>query len=173
MKRSPHVVLASEAGDRGHRDSQVADRMRIREAAEADLEQVLAIERQSFLHPWSEPFFSRLLREAIFMVCEEEREVVGFLVGELDSLPGQKGPSGHLLNLAVSPHYRRKGVGTRLLEAFLRLCHQAGSTNVYLEVRVGNTLAVQFYHRRGFKTACRIPHFYGDGEDAYLMESKL
>jgi len=146
--------------------------MWIREATEADLEQVLAIERQSFPRPWSESLLKRFLKQATLLVCEEQGQVIGFLIGELDP-PGHTGPLGHVVDLAVAPAHRRMGVGTRLLEAFLALCRRAGATGVYLEVRVGNTAAIRFYETNGFTKMRRIPQFYEDGQEALLMEQEL
>lgn len=45
----------------------------------------------------------------------------------------------------------------------------AGATVVKLEVRVSNDPAIRLYRSVGFESARRIPGYYGNGEDAYIM----
>jgi len=47
------------------------------------------------------------------------------------------------------------------------------TTEVYLEVRVSNTPAISLYEKLGFRVVGRIPRYYSDGEDAYIMARPL
>lgn len=64
-----------------------------------------------------------------------------------------------LLLLAVAPQHRRRGVGRRLLDAFLERAGQAGAQRVHLEVRDGNPAAVM-YRSAGFAAAGRRRAYY-------------
>jgi ribosomal-protein-alanine N-acetyltransferase len=64
-----------------------------------------------------------------------------------------------LLLLAVSPNYRRRGVGRKLLQDFLSRARTRGSTRVHLEVREGNP-AIQMYRHAGFEPIGRRRNYY-------------
>jgi len=92
------------------------------------------------------------------LVAEDGGEVEGFAVW-------QELPEGEaeLLNLAVHPRARRRGVGRALVEA-------AGTRRAWLEVRASNEGAIRFYQSLGFTVCGRRPRYYRDPEeDAVLM----
>jgi len=73
---------------------------------------------------------------------------------------------GELLNLAVDPAFRRRGIGRRLVEALT-----SGHPGVFwLEVRESNLGARKLYESLGFCEAGRRPGYYPDsGEGAIVM----
>jgi len=70
-----------------------------------------------------------------------------------------------LLLLAVSPDYRQRGVGRRLLERFIAAAHARGATRLFLEMRDGNP-AESLYRTAGFVNVGRRPHYYRRGQGA-------
>src|SRR3954466_12565506 len=86
---------------------------RIRPAALADAPALVAIERRSFGDPWSETSFREALSSTWHFVlgARAARGGVGYLVGR------EAAGTGEVLNLAVSPEFRRRGVGEALLAA--------------------------------------------------------
>jgi ribosomal-protein-alanine N-acetyltransferase len=74
----------------------------------------------------------------------------------------------HLMNIAVDPSQRRRGIAWALLE---RMIERAGPEQQYtLEVRPSNAPAITLYERLGFRAAGRRPRYYRDnGEDALIM----
>lgn len=78
----------------------------------------------------------------------------------------------HVMELAVRPSARRRGVGRALLEA---ACASADATSspgggaCLLEVRESNTAALALYEGAGFQRVGRRKRYYPDGEDAILM----
>ena len=64
-----------------------------------------------------------------------------------------------LLLLAVSPDFRRRGIGTVLLDQFLDHARDCGASRVHLEVREGNP-AVIMYRSAGFALAGRRRKYY-------------
>jgi ribosomal-protein-alanine N-acetyltransferase len=74
----------------------------------------------------------------------------------------------HLMNIAVEPTSRRRGIANALLEALLQ---RAGQEEPYtLEVRPSNAPAIALYEQFGFRSAGIRPRYYQDtGEDALIM----
>jgi ribosomal-protein-alanine N-acetyltransferase len=132
-----------------------------------DMPEVLEIENQSFEFPWSEEDFVRCLRQrnCIGMVAEFEERVVGFMIYELHKT------RLHILNFAVHPEYRRRGVGTSMVQKLIsKLSHQRRN-RILLEVRETNLSAQLFFREEGFRAISVLRDFYDDTtEDAYLMQ---
>lgn len=129
-----------------------------------DLERVLAIEQASFARPWSRDSFLREFDLAFSrtLVARSAGVVVGYvcrwrLEDEIQ-----------ILNVAVAPEMRRRGVGRALVEAVLREADDAG-LDVSLEVAVGNDAAVRLYEALGFAVAGARPDFYGRGRHARTL----
>ena len=79
----------------------------------------------------------------------------------------------HLDLLAVSPPYRRAGVGRQLLEWLEKCAVVAGIFNVALEVRAENEGAQLFYKRIGYRTLVHLPDYYQGIEAALRMGRDL
>ena len=136
----------------------------VRPLAYSDLPQVIAIERRSFPTPWSLAMFVLELSKpsGVCLAAVEGDEVLAYLVcSKYDRVY-------HLMNVAVDPAARRRGLATGLLEAMLeRAGHDASYT---LEVRTSNAPAIALYERFGFRAAGTRPRYYQDtGEDAVIM----
>ena len=72
--------------------------------------------------------------------------------------------------MAVSPEYRRKGVGDALMEVMLKVTEESGVLSHTLEVRKSNAGALRLYEKHGFKIAGERKGYYEDnGEDALIM----
>ncbi len=146
----------------GNRDIEVHVRWLIRR----DMPEVLDIESTSFEFPWSQDDFISCLqqRNCIGMVAELDGEVVGYIVYEMGR------SEFHVLNLAVRPDVRRRGVGQQLLEKIVSKLRHGQRTEVRLEVRETNLAAQLFFRRLGFQAVSVLKDFYEDTiEDAYSM----
>jgi|SRR6185437_4692323 len=87
-------------------------------------------------------------------------QVVGFLCARRLSAD-----EWEILNLAVEPNYRRRGVARRLLE-----WHRAVSPgSVFLEVRESNIGARKFYHSLGFQELSRRVEYYVNPPEAAIV----
>ena len=136
-----------------------------------DLPAVERLERASFADPWPRhALMSELAPSALRLplVLEDHGQVVGYLMAwrAVDQI--------HVLNVAVSPAYRRRGLGRRLIEAAVAEARRIGASEVTLEVRPSNTAALALYRTLGFvKTGFR-PRYYADtGEDALVLTYAL
>ena len=131
-----------------------------------DMPEVLAIENKSFEFNWKEDDFIRCLRirNCIGMVAEVDDKTVGFMIYELHK------NRLHILNFAVHPDYRRKGVGFAMANKLLNKLSHERRNRIMLEVREANLEAQLFFKSIGFKAISILKGFYEDTpEDAYLM----
>ena len=136
----------------------------IRTLGYSDLPQVIAIERRAFPTPWSLAMFVLELSKpsGICVAAIEERRIVGYLICS------RYADVWHLMNIAIDPPARRRGIATALLEEMIA---RAGSDASYtLEVRPSNVHAIALYERFGFRSAGTRRRYYQDtGEDALIM----
>jgi len=154
-------------------------RLRFRPVQPADLPRVMEIERGAFAHPWSEDLVRRELEHdwSIFLVATEARAepsgespeaVVGFVIAWLvhDEL--------HVLNVAVAPEERRRGMGRALMEEVQGRGRRQGARLATLEVRSSNAPALALYRALGWRQVGIRPGYYADeNEDAVIMELHL
>jgi len=81
--------------------------------------------------------------------------------------------TGHIMNLAIDPAFRRLGIGGLLLQRGLEYLQSLGAKACELEVRVNNQEAIALYEKFGFAIKERIKNYYRNGDDAYLMIKEL
>ncbi|KAL7558324.1 hypothetical protein ACA910_019354 [Epithemia clementina (nom. ined.)] len=81
---------------------------------------------------------------------------------------------GHVTSLAVLEPYRRRGLAHALMEQLHHhMVSYYGVKSVGLHVRQSNLPAERLYRAFGYHAAERIPSYYQDGEDAYMMKKIL
>src|SRR5664279_699268 len=112
----------------------------IRSMHEADIAQVVRIERASYAFPWTEGIFRDCLR--VNYACRvAEIGVVTVGYGILSVAAGE----AHLLNLCVADAYRCRGIGRRLLAHLLLAAGNGGAREAFLEARPSNISAIRLY----------------------------
>lgn len=150
------------------------DGFRLRRMATDDLEDVLRIERQAFQSPWSADLIRRELENewsTILVARDPARPgapLVGFVIFWVvhDEI--------HVLNVAVDPPERRRGIARALLAETLGRAREKGAALATLEVRRGNAPALGLYESLGFQRVGVRPRYYADNdEDAVVMILQL
>ncbi|GBD35261.1 Ribosomal-protein-alanine acetyltransferase [bacterium HR36] len=144
--------------------------IQIRWMIKRDMPEVLAIEQASFDTPWTEEDFLSALRQrnCIGMVAETHDRIVGFIIYELHKTQMV------VLNLAVHPELRRRGIGRQLVERLINKLTQQRRDKISLEVRERNLPAQLFFKALGFQAVRVLREYYPDtGEDAYVMQFRL
>ncbi len=137
-----------------------------------DLDEMLPIEAESFTAPWTRKMFEGELRGnsfARFLLARASNEgrpgkVAAYLCYWIvfEEL--------RLMNLAVAPHARRRGLGTWLVRQALEEARQTTGRRAVLEVRASNEAARALYRNLGFRETGRRRQYYVDPvEDAVLM----
>ncbi len=139
---------------------------------EADLAEVLSIEREIYPLPWSLGCFRNELSRPYSHISGLREKDTGRLIGYICFwiLYNEM----HLLNLAVRPDSRGRGLGRKLLGHALEMARMQDVTLVTLEVRMSNTVAINLYRSLGFRPAGVRPRYYSpEREDALLMQLDL
>ena len=142
----------------------------IRDADPTDIGAVVAIDRVSFSEPWSEGMFRVHLRGGVntFLVAHDGWRIVGFAIAHTVV------DESELLNIAVDPSMRRRGIGTILLDAICKRCAMQGAASITLDVRVSNSTARALYLSHGFvQVGLRCSYYHMPEEDALILRATL
>ncbi|MEA9567627.1 ribosomal protein S18-alanine N-acetyltransferase [Polynucleobacter sp. AP-Nickl1-40-C4] len=152
----------------------------------ADLDEVLKIESVSHIHPWTKGNFSDSLAAGHWAYCirpQVDQMVKGsyldpavlwaycILFPAVDEL--------HLLNITVSPHLRKLGLGQRMMAAIEGVAAQQKMPRIILEVRPTNLAAVSLYQKLGYEQIGVRKNYYpanletGSREDALVMAKSI
>lgn len=147
-----------------------AARVAIDLMAEKDLPQIMAIEKESFVSPWTMGMFSSELK-----VKHSQCLVARVYAGEKSIIGGYiifwiVADEVHLHNLAVKKDLRRQGLAGNFLTVMNEIAKQVGAKKQTLEVRELNEAAIKLYRKYGFVVKGRRSNYYTDThEDALIM----
>ena len=135
----------------------------------AHVSQIAELEKLCFSDPWSEKSIETELscRLSVWLVALEGEQVVGY-VGSQTVID-----ESDMMNIAVHPDFRRRGIAEALvadLEAALR---QRGSRALILEVRDSNAPAIALYEKLGFaQVGLRKNYYRNPKEDARILRKE-
>lgn len=132
-----------------------------------DLDAVEEIERASYPTPWSHAMFAAELRKPSSLAIGAFAEGDG-LIGY--AFVSRYVDAWHVMNVAVAPSHRRRGIAQALLERVLEVTAVDPRRGHTLEVRVSNTDAIRLYERLGFESkGIRRAYYTDNREDALIM----
>lgn len=132
----------------------------------AHVPQIAALEQLCFSDPWSQRSIASELENplSLWLVALDGSQVAGYVGSQ--SVLGE----ADMMNLAVSPAYRRQGVGEALVTALIAQLSEVAVHCLTLEVRVSNTAAQALYAKLGFTQIGRRPRYYTHPqEDALIL----
>jgi len=132
---------------------------------------VASLEARIYPFPWTVGNFRDSLA-AGYSCIVGERGGDTLAYGVMTLAPAE----AQILNLSVAPHARRQGHGRALLRRFLRLAVERAASQVFLEVRESNGVALALYRDEHFECIARRIAYYPciDGrEDALVMRRDL
>jgi ribosomal-protein-alanine N-acetyltransferase len=139
----------------------------LRRLAQHDLDTVDEIERASYPTPWSRSMFAAELEKPSSLAIGAYHDT-GELVGY--AIVSRYVDAWHVMNIAVIPEFRRRGIGRSLLERLFEMTAADPRRGYTLEVRVSNTDAIRLYERLGFEARGIRRGYYTDNrEDALIM----
>jgi ribosomal-protein-alanine N-acetyltransferase len=133
-----------------------------------DLGPVEEIERSSYPTPWSRSMFAGELAKPASICLGAFDAETGDLLGYL--IISRYVDAWHVMNVAVAPEQRRRGIATGMLDRLFELTAADGRRGYTLEVRVSNKSAIKLYERLGFRARGIRRGYYTDNrEDALIM----
>ena len=133
-----------------------------------DIDEMLKIEKKSFHSHWSRQTFVDEFSSdnGHYVAIKDGGKILGYsgFRHVLDE--------GHITTLAVSPKFRKKGIGTKLIMQLITDAKAKGLIKLYLEVRQSNVAAQKIYKKLGFKILDRRREYYQHpSEDALVMQN--
>ncbi|HMK55328.1 MAG TPA: ribosomal protein S18-alanine N-acetyltransferase [Dissulfurispiraceae bacterium] len=138
----------------------------LRDMRPEDVPDVAEIERSSFSTPWSEhSIYSEVYgKYSIARVAVLDDRIVGYVMARLIL------EEGHLMDLAVHPAFRARGIAKMLMEDVIKGLHFNRCRVFFLEVRASNDTALKLYADIGFNVVGTRKNYYKDPvEDAFVM----
>lgn len=143
--------------------------MELRLMRSEDISQLAELEKICFHDPWSVSAFSYELNNplSLWLVAADGDIVAGYVgsqtvMGESD-----------MMNIAVSPNYRRQGLAQQLIVKLVEMLCQRQSHSLTLEVRKSNLPAISLYRKLDFmQIGCRPNYYRNPKEDAFIMRKE-
>lgn len=131
---------------------------------------VAEIEEECFSVPFKESDILSYLEESYwrFFVARDKDKILGYvsftiIIDEIS-----------ICNVAVSPAYRRQGIGNALIEYLLSYAKKMGVKKLFLEVRESNISAISLYEKFGFlPVGVSKNHYSNPKENALLMNLEI
>ena len=130
---------------------------------------VADLEKQCFSDPWCEQAVASELDNplSLWLVALDGETVIGYVgsqtvLGEAD-----------IMNVAVSPDYRRQGIAEALLQYLQTILKIKEVHSLTLEVRASNAPAIALYEKLGYLQVGRRPNYYHKPkEDALILRKE-
>ena len=130
---------------------------------------VAELERLCFSLPWDEASVASELTNplSLWLVAEENGVLAGYVGSQ--SVLGE----ADMMNLAVKPEFRRRGVGEELVRQLISELKAGGVSSLTLEVRASYYPAISLYEKLGFIQVGRRPGYYrSPREDALILQKE-
>jgi ribosomal-protein-alanine N-acetyltransferase len=146
------------------------DPCQIRPASLSDVGALAALEQSCFSDPWSAVGIRETMQyeTARSFVAQESGRIVGYVMARIS------GQEGEILDLAVVPEKRRRGIGRSLLATVREALQSGGVREMYLEVRESNRPAIELYRAQGFRPVGLRPRYYRNPpEDALVLRAAI
>lgn len=143
--------------------------MIITQMNESHVPQIAELEKLCFNDPWSVNSIASELdnRLSLWLVAVENDQVMGYVgsqtvLGETD-----------MMNIAIHPDHRKRGIATELIEALIQGLTERGSHSLMLEVRSTNEPAKNLYAKMGFDAVgIRRNYYRNPREDALILRKE-
>ena len=142
-------------------------------ASYRDLMAIVELERQCFTsEAFSMQQIAYLLKDcnSISLVARVNKEIVGFVILQLDIDKGNSVVFGHIITLNVTAVFRRRGIARQLLFRCEELLKLYGVFECRLEVRQANFVALELYRQMGYVNVGLLKGYYGKEHGLYLKK---
>lgn len=142
--------------------------MKVRSCTENDVEYLYKMNHKIYGDN-SYPYF--VLRQyfdcfgSLIKLAKEKDKFIGFAINGMNN----NKKIGWILSVGVDKDYRKKGIGTRLLEESIEDFKKKGISKIKLTVSPNND-AIKLYKKNSFKEIMRLKNYLGNGEVKLIME---
>jgi len=143
--------------------------MTFTEMKEIHVAQVAQLEKLCFADPWSEKSIASELSNiwSYWVVALDGERVVGYIGSQSSA------DETDVMNVAVHPDYRRRGIAESLIESLVRELKNRGSHALMLEVRDSNEPAISLYEKLGFRqVGLRKNYYHNPKEHARILRKE-
>ena len=143
--------------------------IRLEWMTDAHVAQVAELEKLCFSDPWSENSVASELKNplSLWLVALDDATVAGYVGSQ--SVQGE----ADMMNIAVHPDYRRKGIARQLVTELVAALAKKGVHRLALEVRASNAPAIALYEQLGFIQVGLRPNYYRNPkEDALILRKE-
>lgn len=150
----------------------------IRRCRFEDIGGVIYVNRKTLPENYNEYLFLsmyRIFRDIFYVAIDRNMgRVIGYCMNKMEEntksfFSGEVVTKGHVFSLGVLKEYRRRGIASALLALSMDKMYRKGCSEIFLEVRVSNKPAQKLYYKFNYRVVARVPRYYADGEDAYVM----
>lgn len=134
-----------------------------------DFARICALEEGENGAPYPAAVFIRQASELYpqtFFVSESGSALSGYAIGAVSA---ENTTDAWILRLKVAPNFRRKRIGSALLQALVAALEEKGVRSIRLSVSPENTPALALYKKSGFVSIARETAYFGDGHDRFIM----
>ncbi|WP_428095525.1 ribosomal protein S18-alanine N-acetyltransferase [Candidatus Thioglobus sp.] len=140
-----------------------------RSASREDLDQILAIEVRAYSQPWSlkkfaDSYDNPSIKIQLILL---NGQIKGYLLTQLSI------EFIDILNICIDPEFQQQGLGKKLLDDLLEQQEKTVVKSIFLEVRVSNVVAINFYQNYGFKLLDTRKKYYSNLEDAKILRLQI
>ena len=144
----------------------------LEDASSKDLGRLYEIEKECFNEEaFTKEQISQLLDDynTVSLIARVQDEIAGFVIGMIHI--ERSTLRGHILTIDVGSAYRRKGIGTLLMDEIESIFRQKGVKASFLEVREDNTSAINLYLKLGYMIMGKLDNYYGKIHGIYLKKT--
>ena len=142
----------------------------VRRATAEDVDALLQMENECFTDPWDRRTFEGLISNPAVYFIIAENSGVPIAFGGMTVIIDEC----EILNVAVRPEMRQKGIGRLMVNEILDVCRNLDVVTVFLEHRESNVAAASLYESMGFVPyGIRKRYYSSPTEDAILRNLNL
>ena len=141
----------------------------LQKMTQAHVAQIAEIEKLCFSDPWSENSVASEINNplSLWLVALDGGTVAGYVGSQ------SVGEEADVMNVAVHPDYRRRGIGRELVTELINALKEKGVYSLALEVRASNAPAIALYEQMGFAQVGVRPNYYRNPkENAWIMRKE-
>jgi len=157
-------------------DFKIDPEINIRRCILEDLDSVIEINEKELPEDYPYYFYKSILDdfpESFLIAQNRNGELIGYIMWRVEKAPSVNSlkyvNKGHLVSIAVSKEYRKRGIAQALLSNSMIALKKYKIKQYVLEVRVSNYTAIKLYEKFNYKITVIKKNYYRDGENAYFM----